>query len=184
VAPVNANLAEAGGAAEREARDVLGEDPRDQLPEAARFGRPEQRFENDLAGPDAARFAIDVDRVFADAGVARPRAVETGRGPGDDPTVTLGDDRGIALAALLDRRGDVRRRARRSLERGDALFDPLVVDLGDGGGVVERGEPGSERSGGHGNLPRRGDSPGASFHATARLMIRQADRADGLDRKT
>src|SRR5437667_6628197 len=76
VAPLDAELAvaligsddpEAGAFVQDEARGVLREDPRDQLPEATRLVLPEQRFEHDAAGAGAARDAVDVHRMLRDA---------------------------------------------------------------------------------------------------------------------
>src|SRR3989442_10683416 len=84
VAPLDAELAvaligsddpEARAFVQDEARGVLREDPRDQLPEATRLVLSEQRFERDAAGAGAARGAVDVHRMLRDARVGRTAAI-------------------------------------------------------------------------------------------------------------
>src|SRR5207253_4638896 len=84
-----ADLAEAERAAEREARRVLGEDPRDELPEAALLRLRDERRHGGAAESPAACLAPDVDAELADAVVALARPVQARGGPGDDHTVAL-----------------------------------------------------------------------------------------------
>src|SRR5438128_11081902 len=81
--------------------------------------------------------SIDVHRVLGNRRIARPRSIATDAGPGDHLAREL-DDHGWVLLALLNEQVlNVRRGPRLGLERGDALFDALVVDAGDGRGVLE-----------------------------------------------
>src|SRR2546425_10008062 len=89
---VDADDAEAGALVQSEARDVLGKDPRHELPEAARRVLAAERVERDTPGPRAACGALHVDRMFRDARVRRAAAVGPGGRPRDDGAVALGHD--------------------------------------------------------------------------------------------
>src|SRR4051794_10091133 len=75
VALVRADLAEAEGAEQAAAGVVLGDDARDELPEAGRLRGADERFHRHASRPAAARRARDVDGELGDAAVAVARAV-------------------------------------------------------------------------------------------------------------
>ena len=80
---------------------------------------------------------VHVDRELGDAGVALARAIRRRRGECDDrrrssSTTTIG-------WRPSNHCRDVGRRALARLERADAIVDAVVVDAGDGLGVVGRG---------------------------------------------
>ena len=58
-------------------------------------------------------------------------------GPGNDLTITFHDDGRVLIALLAELGLHLLDRARFGLERRDPLFDPLVVDPGDGGRVLD-----------------------------------------------
>src|SRR5215212_7657549 len=130
---VNAYLAEAARPGEREAGRVLGEYPAQELVVAAPLGLGRERLEQGAADTAPARRARDVDGVLADAVVHAPVAVLAGARPPEHLAVVLGDDK--RRRAVAGPPEDVLGRARRGLEGGDAVLDPLVVDGRDGGGV-------------------------------------------------
>jgi hypothetical protein len=72
---VDADLAKADLAQQRSAGQILHEYPRHELPEAGRARRLDQRLHRYPAEAQAAAGAVDIDREFADAGVALPRPV-------------------------------------------------------------------------------------------------------------
>ena len=130
-----ADDAEPGCLVEGQAGGVLGEDARQQLPEAARRIGVDQPGEGGVAGTAAARRPVDIDGMLGDAVIAGTAAIGPGGGEGYDAAAALDDDGRIALALVAQLRLDLRRRARRRLEGGDAIGDALVVDLGDGLGI-------------------------------------------------
>src|SRR5439155_12928053 len=115
VTPVDADDAKAGAFVKRDARGVLREDPRHELPEAASGVRVEQGLERRAAGAGAARLAVDVDRMLGDAHVGRPATVRAGARPGDHEPVALDHDRREAIALVGELRGDLCGRARLGL---------------------------------------------------------------------
>src|SRR5262249_58397614 len=126
--PVDADRAEPGPLVQRQARRVLREDARKQLPETARRISIDQPDKGGVPGAAAARRPVDIDRMLGDAVVAGPAAIGPGAGEGADAAGALGDDGRIALALVAQLGLDLRRRARRRLEGGDAVGDALVVD--------------------------------------------------------
>src|SRR5689334_13731242 len=67
--PVDPDLAEAGRAAQREAGDVLREDPRDQLPDPASLARLRERLDRKPADAAPPRRACNVDGELGDSRV-------------------------------------------------------------------------------------------------------------------
>src|SRR5580765_1825687 len=81
VAAVHADDTEPAPLVQREARSVLREDPRHDLPEAALRVSAAERLERGAARPGAARGPRDVHRVLGHAGVGRTAAVGAGARP-------------------------------------------------------------------------------------------------------
>src|SRR5688572_7871272 len=146
VAPVHADHAEAAALVQAETRRVLGEDAREDLPEAALGVDAAERLQRGAAGPGAARGARDVDRVLGHAGIGRPAAVGARGRPGHHAAVALDDHRREALALVRELRGDLGGRARLGLEGGDAIGDALVVDGRDRRRVLGPRQPRRERA--------------------------------------
>ena len=138
---IRADDAEAAALVQRDARQVVGEDARRELPESASFVLGKQRLECDPPGAFAAPRAVDVDRVIGDAGVCRARAVTARAGPRDDAPGVLDDDGRVAIAFVAQLRGDLIHGPRVGLERRDPILDALVIDGGNGRRIGLRREP-------------------------------------------
>ena len=67
---IDADNAEAGPLVQREARLVLREDSRDQLPKALLLAGVKEALEGGATGPGPAGAALDVDRMLAGSGIA------------------------------------------------------------------------------------------------------------------
>src|SRR5262249_20344378 len=100
VAVIDADHAEAATLGRGEGGRGLREDPRDDLPEAARGVRAAERLQRRAPGAGTARGTGDVHGVLGHTGVGGPAAVRPGSGPRDDPAVTL-DDHGGKLVSLV-----------------------------------------------------------------------------------
>src|SRR5882724_12606645 len=98
VPPVDADDAELTGLVQPEARGVLREDTRDQLPEPARGVDVAEGVQRRAPGAGATRGAGHVDGVLGDPGVRRPGPVRARGRPRDHAPVALDHDRRIALA--------------------------------------------------------------------------------------
>src|SRR5215471_12620146 len=135
---------EAAALMKGQARRVLREDPRDDLPEAALRVGAAQGLQGLTSRPRSTGCARNVHGVFGHAGVGGATAIGPGARPGHDAPISLHHHRGEAVALigelLLELLGGTRIR----LEGCDAIRDPLVVDRSDGGCVGGGGQPGLE----------------------------------------
>src|SRR3989442_13846947 len=128
---VDADDAESTGLVQPEARGVLGEDARDELPEPARGVDVAERVQRRPPGPGAARAAGHVDRGLGDPRVRGPGPVRARRRPRAHAPVALDHDRRVALALVGQLPRDLLRGSRLRLERRHAVGDALVVDGAD-----------------------------------------------------
>src|SRR5438445_5530619 len=115
---IDADDAESAGLVQPEARGVLGEDARDQLPEPARGVDVAERVQCRPPGPGAARAAGHGGRGLGDPRLGGPGPVRARRRPRDHAPVALDHDRrgALALVGQLPRelpRGSPPRLARR-----------------------------------------------------------------------
>src|SRR3990172_4609285 len=100
VAVVDADDAETGALVERHARRVFGEDPRDDLPEAAGLVRAAQGGGRHPPRARPARLPRHVHRVLGHPRVAGPAAIRPGAGPRDAPPPALPHARRGAITLL------------------------------------------------------------------------------------
>jgi hypothetical protein len=117
---------------------VEGEGGEDQfvVAESACFG--DQGGEEGGADPGAACGAIDVDREVGDEAVGGSGVEGVERAPADDDSVPLGDQYGVALAFPGQPGGPLLGGPLLGFEGRQPVDDALVVDAGDGDGVVRR----------------------------------------------
>src|SRR5262249_38189435 len=135
VALVHTHDPEAASLVENEARGVLRENPRHDLPEPALAVGATECFERHTTGAGAARGARDVDRMFGDARIGAPVAIRPSTRPGDGLAVALDDYRRETIRFLDELRLDLFGCARLRLEGRDPVRDAFVVDHGDSRGV-------------------------------------------------
>ncbi|AIN61093.1 hypothetical protein O165_023320 [Pseudomonas soli] len=136
---IDANRPEAAGLAEREARLVEGKNAGEDFPETTFLCLTEQCFEQRLADATSADVTVQIDREVGDADVARTRAVAAQVCPRHYRAVDLNDQH--RMARHVGHPGlHIHRGARLGLERRAAVFDPLVVDLGNGLNITELSE--------------------------------------------
>ncbi|ANC84161.1 hypothetical protein KKK_25390 [Pseudomonas putida B6-2] len=128
---IDANRPETAGLTEREARLVEGENAGEDFPEAACLSLTEQCLEQRLADATSADVTAQIDREVGDAGVARTRTVAAQVCPRHYRAVDL-DDQHRVTGHIGNPGLHIHSSARLGLERRAAVFDPLVVDLGDG----------------------------------------------------
>src|SRR5581483_7591265 len=81
---VHAEHSESQSAVEREARLVLGEDPREQRPVPGRLGLRDQLAEERAADTAATRRSADVHALLRDTAVAASVRIRRERGPPED----------------------------------------------------------------------------------------------------
>ena len=138
VPPIHTHHSKAATFMERKAGGVLGEDPRDDLPESTFGICAAEPIERGSTSSGATRLPRDIDRMLGHAGVGRSIPIRAGARPGHDLAVSRDDNRGIAVALLHQGGCDLRGSARRGFKRGDSISDALVVDPSYRGGVFDR----------------------------------------------
>ena len=128
-----AHGAEPTAVMERDARDVLGEDPSLQRPDSVRLSPRCECGQQRTADARAARRLGDVDADLGNAAVRTAVRHRGERGPSDDASVVVDRDQPVTgeVAGVERLPGGTA-----SLERGDAGGQARVVDPGDRRPVV------------------------------------------------
>jgi len=139
---IDADLPKAHPGAEPAACDVVGKDARNQLRKSALLGRRNQGAQRQPAYALPSRGTSHVDRELCHSGIRRPGAVLGRPREAEDTGAVLDDDRGISIGSSAQQPLDHLGRSRLGLEGGRAVLDPLVVDLGDSGGIARLRQPG------------------------------------------
>src|SRR3954453_1304392 len=143
VAFVDSDLPESDGSHEREARRVVDEDPRHELPAAPRDPGVLERRERDPGHASTASGSCDVHGELGDPVVERaPGPVRRG-GRVAEHLLPVGDDDDRVLVREPAQDG-VGRRVLGHEGRGPSV-DALVVDRSDRGCIVSHGLPGADR---------------------------------------
>ena len=138
VSPIHTHHSKSATFMERKAGGVLGEDPRDDLPESTFGICVAEPIERGSTSSGAARLPRHIDRMLGHTGVGRSIPIRAGTRPGHDLAITRDDNCGIAVALLHQGGCDLHGSARLSFKRGDPISDALVVDPSYRGGVFDR----------------------------------------------
>src|SRR5215831_15710280 len=141
---IRADDPEAAALMKGQARRVLREDPRHDLPEAALRVGLAQRLQGFPSSPCSTDRARHVHGVLGHARVGGATAIGPGTPPGHGAPISLHHHRGEAVALVGELLLKLLGGARIRLEGCDAIRDPLVVDRSDGGCVGRGGQPGLE----------------------------------------
>ena len=134
---VHADLAKSMLTTKRATGLVEKKDARQQFPHPQPFCFTDESGEQQITHSSTSPIAMDVHREFADAPITFPVPVRSGAGPADNFTVDLRDHSRITTSDGLKPRPLVFRRSPLGFIRGNAVIDPLIVNLSNGRGIVQ-----------------------------------------------
>jgi hypothetical protein len=126
---------------QRQTCRVLREDAGHEFPEPQLCTEATEVYEGQTSCPCAARTALDIHRVLRNAGIAGPAPVQTRIGPGHHLAITFHDHSRIAFSFLGELGDDLLDRTGFCLKSGVALLDALVIDRGNGCGILQPCQP-------------------------------------------
>ena len=120
---------------------VLREDAGHEFPEPQVCIEAAEVYEGQTSCPRAARPALDIHGVLRNARIAGPAPVQTRTGPGHHLAITFHDHGRIAFSFLGELGDDLLDRTGFCLKSGVALLDALVIDRGNGWGILQSCQP-------------------------------------------
>jgi hypothetical protein len=126
---------------QRQTCGVLREDPGHKFPEPQICIEATEVYESHTSCPCAAHTAIDIHGVLCNARIAGPAPVQTRTGPGHHLAITFHDHSRIAFSFLGELGDDLLDRTGFCLKSGVALLNALVIDSGNGWGILQPRQP-------------------------------------------